>query len=232
MIQVRKSSERGHVEHGWLSTYHTFSFADYHDPEHMGFRSLRVINEDFVDPGQGFDTHGHKNMEIITYILSGSLQHKDSMGTGSIIRPGDLQRMSAGKGVLHSEFNPSADEKVHLLQIWILPEQNGGSPSYEQKHFPESERKNQLRLVASRDGAQGALTVHQDVRLFSALLDPGKRIDYPVPAGRHVWVQVARGKLTVNGKELGAGDAAALSQEESLELKALENSEVLVFDLA
>jgi redox-sensitive bicupin YhaK (pirin superfamily) len=231
MITLRPARERGHAEHGWLDSRHTFSFADYHDPKHMGFRALRVINEDRVAPGQGFGTHPHRDMEIISYVLDGALEHKDSMGTGSVIRLGDVQRMSAGTGVLHSEFNASKSAPVHFLQIWILPDRAGLPPGYEQKSFPAGERNNQLRLVASKDGRGGALTVHQDVSLYAALLDAGATVRHPLAPGRHAWVQVARGAVDLGGKRLSAGDGAAVSDEAEIALQAQEASEVLVFDL-
>jgi quercetin 2,3-dioxygenase len=231
MITVRNAQERGHFDFGWLDTSHTFSFGDYYDPDHMGFRDLRVINEDFVQPGQGFGTHPHRDMEIITYILEGSLQHKDSMGNGSMIRPGEVQRMSAGTGVTHSEFNPSDGELVHLLQIWILPEKKGIHPSYEQKKFEDEEREGKLRLVASRDGRDGSVTIHQNVDLYASLLKNGKELSFPLRPGRHVWLQVARGGVQLNGKALKAGDGAAVSEEKKLEIKAAKDSEILLFDL-
>ena len=232
MIEIRRSEERGHANHGWLDTYHTFSFADYHDPKHMGFRSLRVINEDRVQPGQGFGDHPHNDMEIVTYILEGALQHRDSMGNGSIIRPGDVQRMSAGTGVVHSEFNPSKTEPVHLLQIWILPTRKGLPPGYEQKRFEIETRRGVLRRVASPDGAGGSVTIHQDARIYSTILAPTQRVGHELPKGRHAWVQVARGAVDLNGIALSAGDGAAVSDERRLELAGREPAEVLVFDLA
>ena len=232
MITLRPSSERGRFDHGWLQTHHTFSFADYRDPAHMGFRSLRVINEDLVAPGQGFPTHGHRDMEILTYILEGALEHKDSLGSGSVIRPGDVQRMSAGKGVLHSEFNPDAERPVHLLQIWILPDRSGLQPEYEEKHFPEEARRGVLRLVASKEGREGSLRIHQDAAVLAGLLGVGDRVVHELGDGRHAWVQLARGRVRLNGRELAAGDGAAVSQEPALELEALEDAELLVFDLA
>jgi quercetin 2,3-dioxygenase len=232
MITLRPARERGHADHGWLDSHHTFSFADYYDPAQMGFRSLRVINEDRVEPGRGFGTHPHRDMEIVSYVLDGALEHKDSMGTGSIIRPGDVQRMTAGTGVLHSEFNHSKSEAVHFLQIWIVPERRGIQPGYEQRSFPEGERKNQLRLVASRDGKDGALTVHQDMALYAGLLDAGATVAHAIAPGRHAWVQVARGEVTLNGERLAAGDGAAVTGEERLAIEALAPSEILVFDLA
>ncbi len=232
MIRIRKSDERGHFHHGWLDTYHTFSFDQYYDPNFMGFRSLRVINEDRVQPGMGFPTHPHRNMEILTYLLAGALQHRDSMGTGSIIRPGELQRMSAGTGITHSEFNASRTEPVHLLQIWLLPERKGLKPSYEQKAFPEAERRGRLRLVASHDGGDGSLTVHQDVSLYAGLLEPGQKVTHRLEPGRSAWVQVARGKVHLNGSALEAGDGAAISKQQEIELGSEDVAEILLFDLA
>jgi len=232
MFNLRKAEERGHFDHGWLQTYHSFSFADYYDPAHMSFRSLRVINEDFVQSGKGFPTHPHKDMEILTYVLEGSLEHKDSMGNGSVIRPGDVQRMSAGTGVTHSEFNPSPSEPVHLLQIWILPAARGLVPSYEQKNFSAEEKRGKFRLVASPEGSEGSVTIHQDAKVFAAIPEPGKELSYAVPAGRHAWVQVARGSVHVAGQSLAAGDGLAVSDERSLKLKGGAGSEVLLFDLA
>jgi redox-sensitive bicupin YhaK (pirin superfamily) len=232
MLTVRRAEARGHFDHGWLDTYHTFSFGDYRDGGHMGFRGLRVINEDRVQPGQGFPTHGHRDMEILTHILQGALEHKDSMGTGSVIRPGDVQRMSAGTGVLHSEFNPSTTEPVHLLQIWILPKARGLAPGYEQKHFPETDRRSRLRLIASPAGAEGSVTIHADARVFAALLEPGQRVAHALATGRHAWLQVARGAVTLNSQALGAGDGVAVTGEPSLALAGVEPAEVLLFDLA
>jgi quercetin 2,3-dioxygenase len=232
MIAIRNAEERGHFDHGWLDTYHTFSFADYYDPRHMGFRTLRVINEDRVQPGRGFPTHAHQDMEILTYILEGALEHKDSMGTGSVIRPGDVQRMSAGTGVTHSEYNASKTEAVHLLQIWILPEHRGLPPSYEQQGFPEAERRGTLRLVASRDGRAGSVTIHQDAEVYAGVLAKGHAVQHLLRPGRHAWVQVARGAITLNGQPLDAGDGAQVSQEERLSLSAGGDAEVLLFDLA
>ena len=232
MILIRKSADRGHFDHGWLNTYHTFSFGDYYDPRHVRFRSLRVLNEDRVKPGAGFDTHGHRDMEIITYVLSGALEHRDSLGTGSLIHPGDVQRMTAGTGIMHSEFNPSPTEPVHLLQIWILPEQKGLEPSYEQHVIPAAEKRGRLRLVASRDGRDGSVMVHQDVNLYAALLGAGDSVKHPLHPGRHSWVQVANGVVTLNGHPLSAGDGAAISDEEVVELTGTEPAEVLLFDLA
>src|SRR6476660_3510228 len=227
MIQVRRAKERGHADHGWLNTYHTFSFSDYYDPRHMGFRSLRVINEDWVKPGFGFPTHPHRDMEIITYVLEGALEHKDSMGTGSVIRPGEVQRMSAGTGVTHSEFNASKTDPVHLLQIWILPEVRGIPPSYEQKAFSRDELKNRFRLVAANDPAEGAVKIHQDVKLYASVLDDGS-VTHELGPGRHAWVQVARGEIKLNGQALQAGDGAAVSGEPTVGV--LGSGELLLFD--
>ena len=231
MITIRKAGERGGADHGWLNTKHTFSFADYYDPKFMGFRSLRVINEDRVQPGQGFGTHGHRDMEIVSYVLSGALEHKDNLGTGSIIRPGDVQRMSAGTGVLHSEYNPSRTDPVHFLQIWIFPDKKGIKPGYEQKAFPAAERTDVLRLVASRDGRDGSLTIHQDAELYTTLLSKGGSVSHAMKPGRFAWVQVARGEITLNGKALKTGDGASVSGESSLDLKGTKDAEVLLFDL-
>jgi redox-sensitive bicupin YhaK (pirin superfamily) len=233
MIQVRSADERGHANHGWLDTHYTFSFSDYYDPRFMGFRSLRVINEDKVKPGYGFPTHPHRDMEIITYVLEGSLEHKDSMGTGSVIRPGEVQKMSAGTGVRHSEFNHSRSEPVHLLQIWILPEKEGIKPMYEQKTIPPEEKKGKLRLVASPRPENGAVTLYQDAELYAAELNDGEAVQYPLKRGRYAWLQVARGKVNLNGNDLAAGDGAAISEEDALKITgAAESSEVLLFDLA
>jgi redox-sensitive bicupin YhaK (pirin superfamily) len=232
MMSVRPSGERGHFDHGWLDTYHTFSFASYHDPRHMGFRSLRVINEDRVQPAEGFGTHAHRDMEILTWVLEGALEHKDSMGNGSIIRPGDIQRMSAGTGVTHSEFNPSRDELVHLLQIWLLPSRRGLPPGYEEKHFPPESRRGSLRLIAARNGRDGAVTIHQDADLWTALLDPGESVSHRLEPGRHTWLHVARGKVTASGVSLTAGDGAAISDEKSVDVTAADRAEILLFDLS
>jgi quercetin 2,3-dioxygenase len=232
MIRVRKASERGHFDHGWLDTYHTFSFARYYDPRHVGFRALRVINEDRVAPGSGFGTHPHEDMEIITYVLDGALAHRDSLGTGSTIRPGELQRMTAGTGIRHSEFNPSEAEPVHLYQIWLLPGQDGLEPSYEQRAFPEGERHNRLRLVASPEGQDGSLTIRQDARLYLASMDEGREVRHELSPGRHAWLQVLRGGAELNGLPLTAGDGAAVSEESSLAIEAEGPSEVLLFELA
>ena len=233
MIQIRPAKERGHADHGWLDTYHTFSFSDYYDPRFMGFRSLRVINEDWVKPGYGFPTHPHRDMEIITYVLEGSLEHKDSMGTGSVIHPGEVQKMSAGTGVRHSEFNHSKSEPVHLLQIWILPEKEGLKPMYEQKTIPAEEKQGKLRLVGSPKGGNGSVTISQDVELYATELAAGQSVEHALEKGRYAWLQVARGKITVNGQELKAGDGAAITAEPKLQLAGVgDSSEVLLFDLA
>jgi redox-sensitive bicupin YhaK (pirin superfamily) len=232
MIRIRRSTERGHADHGWLDTYHTFSFADYYDPEHMGFRQLRVLNDDRVRPGAGFPTHAHQDMEIVTYVLDGALEHKDSMGNGSIIRPGDVQRMSAGTGVTHSEYNPSRTEPVHLLQIWILPQRRGLSPSYEQKAFSDVEKRGVLRLIASQDGREGSVTIHQDASMYATLLEPGGEVVGRLGPGRHAWVHVARGAIAIDRHRLDEGDGAAVSDDSTLRLAAQEPAEVLVFDLA
>ncbi len=233
MITIRRAEERGHADHGWLDTRHTFSFADYQDPAYMGFGDLRVINEDRVQPGEGFGTHGHRDMEIVSYVLEGELAHQDSMGNGSTIRPGEVQRMSAGTGVRHSEKNPSRERPVHFLQIWILPSEQGLAPGYEQRAFPTEERRGKLRLVASPDGRDGSVTVHQDARLFIGLLADGERVRHEIVKGRRGWVQVARGEVTLNGARLGAGDGAAVEDEAALEIegKGTDLAEVLVFDL-
>lgn len=232
MIQIRKAEDRGHFDHGWLNTYHTFSFADYHDPNHMGFRSLRVINEDVVQPGQGFGTHGHRDMEIVTCVLEGTLEHRDSLGNGSLIRPGELQRMSAGSGIRHSEFNPSATEAVHLYQIWLLPEQRGLTPGYEQRTFAEEEKQGRFRLAASPDGSDGSLTIHQDARLYLAALTSGQVVSHSLAPGRGAWLQILRGSVTAFGTNLAAGDGLAIAEEDAVEIQASTPSEILLFDLA
>lgn len=232
MITLRKSAERGHARHGWLDSRFTFSFAEYHDPRHMGFRSLRVINDDHIAAGQGFPTHPHQDMEIITYVLSGAVAHEDSTGTSSVIRPGEVQRMTAGLGVRHSEFNPSPTEELHLLQIWILPERRGLVPGYEQKAFAAEELEGKLRIVADRHGSGGAVTIHQDVALYATRLESGQSVTHPLVPGRHAWVHVARGKVHLNGQALEAGDGAAVSDEKSLTLDTGDRAEVLIFDLA
>src|SRR5713101_16652 len=232
MIDIRKSEERGHADHGWLNTHFTFSFADYYDPKHLHFRTLRVINDDRVAGGGGFPMHPHRDMEIVTYVLEGGLQHRDSMGNGSVMRPGDVQRMSAGKGVRHSEYNASKSEPVHLLQIWIYPERNGLAPGYEQKAFSAAEKRGKLRLVASRDGREGSVTIHQDAELYATLVGAGETVRQEGKPGRHAWIQVARGSVKLNGQELSAGDGAALSGEKTILLTGVQDAEVLLFDLA
>jgi redox-sensitive bicupin YhaK (pirin superfamily) len=232
MLEVRKSEERGHAHHGWLDSYHSFSFADYYDPDHVAFGALRVINEDRVQPGRGFGTHGHRDMEIVSYVLSGALEHKDNLGTGSVIRPGDVQRMSAGTGVLHSEFNPSATEATHFLQIWILPKFTGMQPGYEQKHFSGEQKRGRLALIASADGRDGSVTVHQDVSVYAGLFDGDETTAFEMAAGRRVYVHVARGAVTVNGNQLNAGDALKMTDRRRLTIEKGRQAEVLVFDLA
>jgi quercetin 2,3-dioxygenase len=232
MLVLRPGPERGHADHGWLDSHHSFSFADYYDARHMGFRSLRVINEDRVQAGRGFPNHSHRDMEILSYVLEGALEHKDSLGTGSIIRPGDVQRMSAGSGVMHSEYNPSATDVVHFLQIWIVPESRNLPPSYEQKTFADAEKQGRLRLVASRDGRDGSVTVHQDAALYATRLAAGERVVHEVSAGRHLYVQVTRGAIELGGEALVAGDGAALSDVSRLELTGSADAEALLFDLA
>jgi redox-sensitive bicupin YhaK (pirin superfamily) len=232
MITVRRSNERGHFDHGWLNTFHTFSFDQYYDPRHMGFRNLRVINEDFVAAGRGFPKHGHRDMEIITYILEGALKHEDSMGNGSVIRPGDVQRMTAGTGVRHSEQNASDQERVHLLQIWILPHTVGLDPGYEQKAFSEDERRGRLRLIASEDGRDGSVLVHQDVSLLASVLPAGQEVAHAMDQARYAWIQVARGTVEVNGEKADHGDGLVVVGESSLRIRAQEDAEVLLFDLA
>ena len=231
MIAIRPANERGHTDFGWLDSRHTFSFGEYQDYDHMGFHSLRVINDDRVAPGGGFPTHPHRDMEILTWVLDGALQHKDSLGTGSVIRAGDLQRMTAGTGILHSEFNESKTEPVHFLQIWVFPEKRGLTPGYSQQSFPASERQGQLKLVASRDGRDGSVSFHQDASLYAAALDPGQRVTHTLAPGRAAWIQVAAGTVTLNGKRLNTGDGAAVTDEKELELVGVENGETLVFDL-
>lgn len=230
MITLRPSDARGHAHHGWLESRHTFSFAGYHDPQHMGFRDLRVINEDCVQPGGGFPTHGHRDMEILSYVVSGALEHRDSMGNGSVIRPGELQRMTAGSGVTHSEYNPSNEEPVRFLQIWLIPEARGLTPSYEQKYFGE-ERQNRLRLIASQDGRDGSVRVYQNASLYAAVMDDGQALFHTLPQGRHAWLQMIRGRVALNGTEMAQGDGAAVSDIQELGLRALEPSELLLFEL-
>jgi quercetin 2,3-dioxygenase len=232
MITIRRGEERGGGDYGWLNTRHSFSFDQYYDPRFMGFRSLRVINEDWVQPGHGFPMHPHRDMEIITYLLEGALEHKDSMGNGSVIRPGDGQRMSAGTGVRHSEANPSQTDPAHLLQIWILPERRGIEPGYEQKEFPSAEKRGKLRLIASPDGKDGSVTIHQDARLCVSLLGPGQQVQHELGEGRYGWLQVAKGSVELNGKRLQHGDGAAISEQPTVEIKGEEEAEILLFDLA
>lgn len=231
MLQLRKSEERGHANHGWLNSYHSFSFAGYYDPHHMGFGPLRVINDDRIEGGAGFGTHGHQDMEIITVVLDGELAHKDSMGNGSVIRPGDVQRMSAGRGVKHSEFNHSQDRTTHLLQIWIAPNVKGIDPGYEEKNFPESERRGQLRLIASSDGSDGSVLMHQDAKLYAGLFDGHEQAVVTLSEDRLAYVHVATGSLSVNGIALKAGDAVKVSAETTLTLTDANHAQVLVFDL-
>ena len=232
MIVTRPAEARGHVDHGWLDTYHTFSFAGYHDPAHMGFRALRVINEDRVQPGAGFGAHPHQDMEILTYVLDGALEHRDSIGNHGVIRAGEIQRMSAGTGVVHSESNASATDLVHFLQIWIVPERRGLRPGYEQRAIPADDSSARLDLVAAPAGEHGAVTINQDARVYLSRLGPGEEVSPPVDPGRHAWAHVVRGRVTLNGVPLGTGDGAAVSAERSLSIAAFEPSEVLLFDLS
>jgi redox-sensitive bicupin YhaK (pirin superfamily) len=231
MVSLRRGSERGYVDFGWLRSFHTFSFGDYHDPNHMGYSRLRVINEDRIAPGTGFPAHGHRDMEIISYVLEGELAHQDSMGNGSVIRPGDVQRMSAGTGVRHSEYNHARDAETHFLQIWIEPGVRGIAPGYEERHFAADQKRGRLRLIASPDGADGSVRIHQDARLYAALVDGAERVEQPLAAGRRTYVHVARGRVEVNGQPLAAGDAAKIDGEPGLLLSAGQDAEVLVFDL-
>jgi redox-sensitive bicupin YhaK (pirin superfamily) len=231
MLDIRKAGDRGFADHGWLRSFHSFSFADYYDPEHVGFGPLRVINEDRVASGRGFGRHGHRDMEIISYVLEGALEHKDSIGTGSVIRPGDVQRMSAGTGVMHSEFNASSTEPVHFLQIWIEPAARGISPGYEEKHFEAREKRGRLSLIASPDGQDGSLTIHQDARVYAGLFDGGERAEREIEAGRRAYVHVVRGQATVNGRALEAGDAAKLSEVRHVTIENGHDAEILLFDL-
>ena len=231
MLTIRQSKQRGHFNHGWLNTYHTFSFDQYYDPRYMGFRSLRVINEDFVAPGRGFPKHGHRDMEIITYILEGALKHEDSMGNGSVIQPGDVQRMTAGTGVRHSEQNASTDELVHLLQIWIIPNADNLDPGYEQKAFTADERRNQLRLIASTNGRDGSISVHQDVSLYASILEPGQNVQHQMDPTRFGWLQVARGSVSINDESVEQGDGVVIVAESELKIAASEPAEILLFDL-
>ena len=232
MLKIRKANERGHADHGWLNTYHTFSFAGYYDPEQKGFRSLRVMNEDRVAPGKGFGTHEHHDMEIVSYVLAGALEHKDSMGNGEVLKPGEFQRITAGSGITHSEFNPSVDEPTHFYQIWLLPARKGLEPGYEQKTFDPAGRHNQLQLVASPDGSEGSLLVHQDVRVYLANFETGHQLDYPLKDDRHAWIQVLRGTAEINGLRLEASDGVAISDETQLAVRATSHAEILLFDLA
>ncbi|TWT75940.1 Quercetin 2,3-dioxygenase [Posidoniimonas polymericola] len=231
MIQIRKANERGHLDHGWLDTYHTFSFGDYYDPDHTRFRTLRVMNEDRVAAGQGFGMHPHRDMEIVTYVLSGELRHEDSMGNGEVIRAGELQRMTAGSGLLHSEFNPSSSEPTHLYQIWLLPREKGLTPSYEQRLFDPAGRRDRLQLVAGPDADEGALRVQQDARLYLADLTAGGAIEHPLLPNRHAWLQVLRGSAAVDGNNLSAGDGAAVSDVEQMRIISADGAEVMLFDL-
>jgi redox-sensitive bicupin YhaK (pirin superfamily) len=231
MITIRRSEDRGHFNHGWLDTYHTFSFAAYHDPRHMGFRVLRVINEDRVQQGEGFPTHSHDNMEIITYVLEGALEHKDSMGHSTVIRPGDVQRMSAGTGITHSEYNHSRTEPVHLLQIWIIPDRQSLEPAYEQTYFSDEDKRGKLCLVASREGRDGSLTVHQDLDLYVSILEQREKVIHSILPDRHIWVQVTRGELEIEGRTLKAGDGASIIDEKEVTLCGLGKCEVILFDL-
>jgi redox-sensitive bicupin YhaK (pirin superfamily) len=232
MINVRHAKERGTANFGWLDSRHTFSFGDYYDPKQMGFGPLRVINEDRVSPGKGFGTHGHRDMEIISYVLEGALEHKDSIGTGSVIRPGDVQVMSAGTGIRHSEFNHSKTEPVHFLQIWVVPDREGIAPRYEQKTFPDADKRGRLRLVGSSDGRDGSVVIHQDVELFAAILNAGEQVALPLSTGRKAWLQVVRGAVVMNGQELDTGDGAAVEGEATLTVTAkVDGTEILMFDL-
>lgn len=232
MMELRKAADRGHAQHGWLNSHHTFSFAEYYDAQQMGWSNLRVINDDTVQAGEGFGTHGHRDMEIISYVLEGALEHKDSMGSGSVIRPGDVQLMSAGTGVRHSEFNHSHTEPVHFLQVWITPKFSGIKPNYQEKRFEAEEKRGRLRLVASPDGSDGSLTIAQDAKVYAALLDGAERVEHPIAPGRHAYLHVARGELTLNGQPLAAGDGVKIADETLLMLADGNKAEVLLFDLA
>ena len=232
MITIRRGDERGRGQFDWLDSRHTFSFGEYRDPQQMGFRTLRVINEDRVAPGAGFPTHGHRDMEILTYVLDGALEHRDSLGTGSVIRPGDVQIMSAGTGIRHSEFNPSASEPLRLLQIWMIPERSGLTPRYDQKAFSAEERQGRLRLVGARDGREGAVTIYQDIDLYAASLDKGQSVSHAIRPDRHVWIQMARGKASVNGQPVAEGDGVAITGESRVEIAGVDGAELLLFDLA
>ncbi len=230
-MKLRRARDRGHVEYGWLNSWHSFSFAEYYDPEHLGFRALRVINDDTVEPGRGFGVHGHRDMEIVSYVLEGGLAHKDSTGSGSIIRPGSVQRMSAGTGIQHSEFNASQSEKVHFLQIWFLPNKTGISPDYEEKHFDEAEKRGRLRLVVSPDGAAGSARIQADAKIFAGLVDGEERVNHVAEKGSFIYVHIARGSVSLNGTPLYAGDAARFTGERHLVLDQGREAEVLVFEL-
>lgn len=232
MITVRKAEDRGHADHGWLDTNHTFSFASYRDPQHMGFRSLRVMNEDRVAPGKGFGTHAHDNMEIISYVLSGALEHKDSMGNGEVLRPGEFQRISAGSGITHSEFNPSSEEPVHFYQIWLVPNVRDIAPSYQQREFGEGEKLDRLRLVASPDGEDGSLSIHTDANVYLSNLAAGAEVGFDLQPGRHGWLQVLSGSVAVSGNQLSTSDGAAITNEDSVSIVASEDAEIMLFDLA
>ncbi|WP_417739864.1 pirin family protein [Rosistilla oblonga] len=232
MIKVRKADDRGQADHGWLDAHHTFSFASYRDPTQMGFRALRVMNEDRIAAGQGFGTHPHRDMEIVTYVLEGALEHKDSLGNGEVLRPGEFQRITAGTGITHSEFNPSADEPTHLYQIWLHPNRSGIEPSYEQKRFDDDKLSNALRLVASPDSSDGSLLIHQDARIYLSKLDAKHSVQTPLAEGRHGWLQVLRGSITLNGEALDTSDGAAISDESTLEITATTDAEIMLFDLA
>jgi quercetin 2,3-dioxygenase len=232
MVELRHAQDRGHADHGWLNSWHSFSFADYYDPKHVQFRALRVINDDTVEPGRGFGTHGHRDMEIVSYVLNGALAHKDSMGNGSVIRPGNVQRMSAGTGVQHSEFNPSQTEKVHFLQIWFLPNAAGINPSYEEKYFSDEEKRGRLRLIASPDGADGSVIIHADAKMFGALLDGNEQVEHLLAQDSYIYVHVARGDVALNNTPLQAGDGAMLTGGERVMLAQGRNAEVLVFELS
>jgi redox-sensitive bicupin YhaK (pirin superfamily) len=232
MLTLRKSEQRGHANHGWLDSYHTFSFANYYDPEQMGFRALRVINEDFIQQGMGFGTHSHKDMEIITYVLEGALEHKDSMGNSSVIYPGEVQRLSAGTGITHSEFNHSKVDLAHILQIWILPDRSGLEPEYEQKAFTTAEKQDRLRLVVSKDGRDNSVTAHQDLNIYAAIISPQSEIAYTIASNRYIWVQIARGSVVLDDLTLAAGDAVAIQTAQTIHLLGQDEAEVLIFDLA
>jgi hypothetical protein len=232
MMTIRKAADRGHAQHGWLDSHHTFSFADYYDPKHMGFRSLRVINDDRVEGGQGFGAHQHRDMEIISYVLDGGLAHKDSTGTTAVIKPGDVQRMSAGTGVTHSEFNASKADEVHFLQIWLLPNAKGVKPGYEQKTYSDADKRGTLRLVASPDGRDGSVTIHSDATVYAGILGEGQKAELAIPDTHGAWIHVARGKVRVNGKDLEEGDGVAIENEKSVQIEGVDEGEVLAFDLA